>query len=59
LANANAVFFWVSVGSTCDWSPSVCAAAKSPYSEVDTLRSWISWRVVSRTMRTTRDSALP
>ncbi len=53
------MFFWVSVGSTADWSPSVCAGAKSPRSDDDTLRSMISWRGLSRTIRTTRLSALP
>ena len=42
LANANTVFFWLSVGSTWDWSPEVCASAKSPRSVVVTDRSWIS-----------------
>src|SRR4051812_43639900 len=37
----------------------MCAAANSPRSDVETLRSLISWRGVSRTMRTTRLSALP
>jgi NAD kinase len=40
--------FWVSVGSTRSWSPTRCAAEKSPRSAVETLMSWISWRGLSR-----------
>ena len=38
-ANANTVFFCESVGSTWAWSPTRCAAVKSPVSAVETLRS--------------------
>ena len=59
LANAKIVFFWVSVATTWELSPFVCAASKSPRSCEVTLRSATSWRAVSRTTRTTRFSALP
>ena len=48
LAKAKAVFFCVSVGSTSPWSPVMWAAVKSPRSDVDTFRSRISCRSVSR-----------
>jgi hypothetical protein len=48
LAKAKAVFFWVSVGSTSPCSPVMWASEKSPRSEVDTFRSRISCRSVSR-----------
>ena len=53
------MFFWVSVGRTFRWSPARCAGAKSPRSALETLTSRISWRAVSRVIRTTRFSALP
>ena len=59
MAKAKIVFFWVSVATTWELSPSVCAAAKSPRSWLVTLRSATSWRSVSRVTRTTRFSALP
>ena len=58
-ANAKTVFFWVSVGSTAPWSPATWAAEKSPESEVDTLRSRMACRSVSRSIRKTRVSAFP
>ncbi len=48
LAKAKAVFFWVSVGSTSPCSPVMWASLKSPRSEVETFRSRISCRSVSR-----------
>ena len=53
------MFFWVSVGSTCGLVAGDVRVAELPRSELDTLRSRISCRGVSRTMRTTRFSALP
>ena len=48
LANAKTVFFWVSVGRTSAWSPVTCASSKLPRSEVETFRSRIWCRAVSR-----------
>ena len=48
LANAKTVFFCVSVGRMSRWSPVVWASSKLPRSEVETLRSRIWWRAVSR-----------
>ena len=48
LANANTVFFCVSVGRMAAWSPVMCASLKSPRSDELTFRSRISWRAVSR-----------
>ena len=58
-AKAKTVFFWVSVGSTCELSPARCAAAKSPRSAVETFRSLIWCRSLPRSTRTRRTSALP
>src|SRR5688572_18175011 len=58
-ANAKTAFLWESVGRTAAWSPVVWAASKDPLRCVETLRSVISWRAVSRSTRTTRFSALP
>jgi hypothetical protein len=48
LANAKAVFFWVSVGSTAAWSPLMCASSNRPRSAEETFRSRIWWRGSSR-----------
>ena len=58
-ANAYAVFFIVSVATTRELSPSVCAAAKSPSSAMATVTSRRAWGVVSRPTRTMRMAALP
>src|SRR5690625_1421285 len=59
LATAKTVFFWVSVGTTLPWSPTVWASVKSPRSWEVTDSSVMRWRGWSRSTFMTRTSALP
>lgn len=59
LANANTVFFWLSVGSTAALSPVRCTSSIAPERETLTLTSLIRCVPPSRVTRTTRVSAFP
>jgi len=58
-ANANTVFFWVSVGTTLAFEPMRCASSRSPESVTPTLRSTKLWTGVLRSTATILTWALP